>query len=171
MTLIARTEGEPTAVIGPLRDVVRSLDINVPVYRVETMEELFEQRSLAVGNLIGGITTTVGLVGLCLALIGVYAVVSYQEIGIRMAVGAVRSQVLGMILKHAATMGIIGVAIGTAISFAGGRGLTVGLGVPRFDPLLFSLVPIVLLATTLLAALVPARRAATIDPQQVLRND
>jgi ABC-type antimicrobial peptide transport system permease subunit len=119
----------------------------------------------------------VGLVGLCLALIGLYAIVSYQvsrrtrEIGIRMAIGAMRTQVLGMVLKQAAVMGITGVAIGMAISFAGGQGLTIALGAPKFDPLLFGLVPIALLATTLLAALVPARRASTIDPQQALRQD
>ena len=177
MTLIVETAGDPAAMAAPLREVIRSIDINVPVYRVETMEELFDQRTVAVAKLIGGITVIVGLVGLCLALIGLYAIVSYQvsrrtkEIGIRMAIGAMRSQVLGMVLKHAAVMGITGVAIGTAISFAGGRGLTIALGAPQFDPLLFGLVPIALIATTLLAALVPARRASTIDPQQALRQD
>jgi predicted permease len=177
MTLIAQAEGDPANVIGSLREVVRGIDINVPVYRVETMEELFEQRSVAVANLLVGIAATVGLVGLCLALIGLYAIVSYQvsrrtrEIGIRMAVGAVRGQVLRMVLKQAAVMGIVGVAIGTVLSFAGGRGLTIAIGMPAFDPLLFSIVPIALMATTLLAALVPARRASTIDPQEALRHD
>ena len=138
MTLIAETEGDPAIMAGPLREVVRSIDINVPVYRVETMEELFEQRAVAVANILIGTTMIVGLVGLCLALIGLYAIVSYQvsrrvrEIGIRMAVGAERAQVLGMILKQAAVMGLIGVAVGTAISFAGGRGLTAALNAPAF---------------------------------------
>jgi ABC-type antimicrobial peptide transport system permease subunit len=177
MTLIAETEGAPASIAAPLREVVRSIDINVPVYRVETMEELFEQRSVAVASLLVGIATIVGFVGLSLALIGLYAIVSYQvsrrvrEIGIRMALGAERTQVLGMILRQAGVMGIVGVAIGTAISFAGGRGLTVALSAPRFDPLLFSAVPVLLLATTVLAAFVPARRASTIDPQQALRQD
>jgi ABC-type antimicrobial peptide transport system permease subunit len=177
MTLIAQTEADPANAIAALRDVVRGIDINVPVYRVETMEELFEQRSVAVANLLVGIATTVGLVGLCLALIGLYAIVSYQvsrrtrEIGIRMAVGAVRAEVLRMILKQAAVMGIAGVAIGTVLSFAGGRGLTLAMGMPSFDPLLLSVVPIALFTTTVLAALVPARRASSIDPQEALRHD
>jgi ABC-type antimicrobial peptide transport system permease subunit len=177
MTLIAETEGDPAIMTGPLRGVVQSIDINVPVYRVETMEELFEQRSVAVATILVGIATIVGLVGLCLALIGLYAVVSFQvsrrvrEIGIRMAIGAHRGEVLVMILKQAAVMGIAGVVIGTMLSFAGGRGLTAAFDAPRFDPLLFTAVPVVLLATTLLAALIPARRASTIDPQQALRQD
>ena len=64
MTLIAQTEADPANAIAALRDVVRGIDINVPVYRVETMEELFEQRSVAVANLLVGIATTVGL-GVC----------------------------------------------------------------------------------------------------------
>jgi predicted permease len=177
MTLIAETTSDPAGMVDPLREVVRSIDINVPVYRIETMEELFAQRSVAVANLLVGIATIVGFVGLALALIGLYAIVSYQvsrrvrEIGIRMALGAERTQVLGMILKQAAVMGIAGVAIGTTISFAGGRGLSAALNAPRFDPVLFSLVPLLLLATTVLAALIPARRASTIDPQQALRQD
>ena len=88
-----------------------------------------------------------------------------------MAVGALRAEVLRMILKQAAVMGIAGVAIGTVLSFAGGRGLTLAMGMPSFDPLLLSVVPIALFTTTVLAALVPARRASSIDPQEALRHD
>jgi ABC-type antimicrobial peptide transport system permease subunit len=177
MTLVVHTDADPAVMAAPLRDVVRSIGINVPVYRVETMEELYAQRTVAVANLLVGISTIVGLVGLCLALVGLYAIVSYQvsrrvrEIGIRMALGAVRAQVLGMILRQAAVTGAIGVAVGTAISFAGGRGLTAALNAPQFDPLLFAAVPLILFATTLLAAFAPARRASAIDPQEALRQD
>jgi predicted permease len=177
LTLIAETEGDPSAAAGPLRDVIRSLDVNVPVYRVETIEELFARQSAAVANLLVGISTVVGLVGLSLALIGLYAIVSYQvsrrtrEIGVRMALGAVRMQVVRMIVGQAAVMGVAGIAVGTAFSFAAGRFVSAAFGVPPFEPVLFSAVPLALLATTLVASAVPARRASTIDPQQALRQD
>jgi len=79
--------------------------------------------------------------------------------------------VLRLIVGRAAVMGVTGVAIGTIVSLVAGRGLTSALGTPPFDALLFAAAPIVLLATTVLASLVPARRAATIDPQQALRQD
>jgi ABC-type antimicrobial peptide transport system permease subunit len=112
-----------------------------------------------------------------MALLGLYAVVAYQvsrrtrEIGIRMALGAEQSAVLRMILRRAAAIGSAGVAVGTAITFAAGRGLTIALNAPGLDPVLFALVAIALLGTTVLAAAIPARRAASIDPQQALRQD
>jgi len=177
LSLIAHTEGDAAAMAGPLRDVVRSIDADVPVYRVETTQGLFDERAKKLANLLTGISSSVGLVGLTMALIGLYAIVAYQvsrrtrEIGIRMALGARQGQVLRRVLRQAATMGAAGVFVGTAVSFAAGRGLTARLGTPSFDPLLFAAVPILLLATTVLASLIPARRAASIDPQQALRQD
>ena len=177
LTLIAHTDGDAAAMAGPLRSVVQAIDADVPVYRVETTRELFDERSRKLANLLTGISTSVGLVGLTMALIGLYAIVAYQvsrrtrEIGIRMALGAVHGQVLRMIVRQAGVMGVTGVAIGTIISFAAGQGLTSALGTPGFDPALFAAVPIALLATTLAASLIPARRAASIDPQAALRQD
>jgi predicted permease len=177
LTLVAHTERDAATMATALRGAVQSIDANVPVYRVETTAELFEQRTKRLARLIGGIVTTVGLIGLTMALIGLYAVVAYQvsrrtrEIGIRMALGALQGQVLRRVLRQASVLGVIGVAIGTGVSFAAGRGLTMALGTPSFDPLLFTAVPLCLLATTLLAAAIPARRAASIDPQRALRQD
>ncbi|HEV8395043.1 MAG TPA: ABC transporter permease [Vicinamibacterales bacterium] len=177
LTLVAQTLGDPAAMADPLRRVVQSIDPSVPVFRVETTRELFETRSAAVARLITGIAGSVGLVGMCMALLGLYAMVAYQvsrrtrEIGIRMALGAAQSTVLRMILGRAAAIGSAGVAVGAAITFAGGRGLTLALGAPGLDPVLFALVAIALLGTTVLAAALPARRAASIDPQQALRQD
>jgi ABC-type antimicrobial peptide transport system permease subunit len=94
-----------------------------------------------------------------------------REIGIRMAIGADRRQVMKMVLTQAAAMGLTGVGMGLVLSFLGGRALSVGLGAPAFDLALFSLVPLALLLTTLIAAAIPARRAAKVDPMQALRQD
>lgn len=177
MTLLALAYNDPAALAAPTRKMVRSLDLNMPVFGVRTIGDFFEQRSVKVLHLINGIVGTVGLLGLGLALVGLYAVVTYQvarrtrEIGIRMTVGADRRQVMKMILRQAATLGLTGVGIGLVLSFAGGRALSSGLGAPAFDPLLFVLVPLALLLTTLLAAAIPARRASQVDPMLALRQD
>ena len=178
MTLIVETAGDPAAVAGPLRQAVRELDVNVPVFGVRTMEDIFEQRSVRVANILLGLVVAVGVIGLCLALVGLYALIAFhvnrrtREIGIRMAVGAARVDVVKMVLTQAAAMGGIGVLIGLAPSFLIGRVLPAAFGEPQaFDPIGFSAIPIALLLTALLAAGIPARRAATIDPQQALRAE
>ena len=176
MTLIAESYGDAAALATPLKEMVRSLDSNLPVISVRTMEDLFNQRTVKTLHLFDRTVAALGLVGLVLALVGLYAVVAYQvarrtrEIGLRMALGADRRQVVVMILKQAAVMGLTGIALGMALS-PGGRALTKALGSPGFDPVLFSMVPVGLLLTTLLAAAIPARRAARVDPMVALRQD
>ena len=158
-------------------EVVRSLDANMPMFGVRTMGDFFEQRSVKLLHMINSIVGVVGVLGLGLALVGLYAIVAYQvarrtrEIGIRMAIGADRTQVMKMILRQAAAIGFTGVGIGVVLCFAGGRALTVALSAPAFDPILFTLVAVALLLTTLLAAAIPARRAAQVDPMLALRQD
>jgi putative ABC transport system permease protein len=129
-------------------------------------------------HLLDGLVASIGMLGLGLALVGLYAVVAYQvarrtrEIGIRMALGADRPQVMRMILKQAAAMGLTGVGIGLALSLAASRALSASvMATPGFDPLLVTLVPLGLLLTTLLAAGIPARRASGVDPMIALRQD
>jgi len=113
MTLIAETYGPPDAMSVPLRNMVGSIDRNMPVFGVRTMEDLFDQRSVQIAHIFTGMVALIGAMGLVLALIGLYAVISYQvtrrtrEIGIRMALGAARRQVLGMVLKSAAVLAAI----------------------------------------------------------------
>ncbi len=178
MTLIAEAYGDPTSLAAPLRLLVRSIDSNVPLYGIRTMADLFDQHSVRLMNFLNGLVAAIGLLGLGLALVGLYAVVAYQvarrarEIGIRMALGADRPQVMRLILGQAAAMGLTGVAVGLVLSLAGSRALSASvMATPGFDPVLVTLVPLGLLLTTLLAAAIPARRAARVDPMVALRQD
>jgi predicted permease len=176
MTLIAESYGDSATLASPLKATLRSMDPNLPILNLRTMEDLFEKRTMKTLNLFNRTVAILGLVGLGLALVGLYAVVAYQvarrtrEIGIRMALGADRRQVVIAVLKQAAVMGLTGIGIGLLLS-PGGRALTTALGSPGFDPVLFSAVPIGLLLTTLLAAAIPARRAARVDPMVALRQE
>ena len=177
MTLLTLTGADPASLAAPLQDMVRSIDPSLPVFGVRTMQEFFEQRSVKAADLITNTVASIGLVGLALALIGLYAVVAYQvagrtrEIGIRMAIGAAPERVMNMILKQAAVMSVTGVAIGLVVSLFASRAIGSGLAGLVFDPLVLTLTPIGLLVTTLIAAAIPARRAARVDPMSALRQD
>jgi macrolide transport system ATP-binding/permease protein len=177
MTLTAYVAGDAAVMAGPLRDVIRAIDPDVPVYGVRTLRDVFEQRSVKIVNLIRSILAFVGALGLTLALLGLYALVAYQvsrrtrEIGIRMAIGAAQPQVLLMVLKQAAVMAAVGIAIGLTVGLALAPALTIIGNRPAYDSVLFTLAPVAMLVITMLAAGIPARRASRIDPQLALRQD
>lgn len=177
MTLIVETRGHPLAVTDAIRRSVHALAPNLPIYGVRTFDDLYNQRSTKVADALLTVVGSIALIGLGLALVGLYAVVAYQvarrtrEIGIRMALGASKNQVMKMVMRHAATLGVSGIAIGLLLSLAAERGLTAGLHVPRFDSFLFAAAVISLLLVTLAAALIPARRASLIDPMLAIRQD
>jgi putative ABC transport system permease protein len=177
MTILVETYGDPVSLVGPMRQMVRSIDANLPIFRIRTMDDLFQQRTVKSLRVVNGIFASAGLVGLALALVGLYAVVSYQvarrtrEIGVRMALGAQRMHVLKMILRHAGIMGVIGAGIGLILSIVSSRIIAESLGVSPFNPIVFGILALGLVGTTLLAAAIPARRAAEIDPQLALRQE
>jgi predicted permease len=178
MAIIAEAYGDPAALAALLREVVRGIDTNVPLFGVRTMADVVDQRAVKLMYALNGIVAAIGLLGLVLALVGLYAVVAYQvarrthEIGIRMALGADRPQVMQMILRQAAIMGLTGVGIGLVLCLAGSRALSASvMATPGLDPLLISVVPVGLLLTTLFAAAIPAQRATRIDPMMALRQD
>jgi predicted permease len=177
MTILVETYADPASLVGPMRQMVRSIDANLPIFRVRTMDDLFQQRTVKSLRVVNGIFASAGLVGLALALVGLYAVVSYQvarrtrEIGVRMALGAQRMHVLKMILRHAGIMGVIGAGVGLILSIVSSRIIAESLGVSPFNPIVFGLLALGLVGTTLLAAALPARRAAAIDPQLALRQE
>ena len=175
MTLLVHTLGDPAALAAPMRDVVRSIDPNMPVFGVRTMRDFFEQRSVRVLEVITGTAGSFALIGFALALVGLYAVVAGQvasrtrEIGIRMAIGADRGSVVTMVLKRTAAMSLTGVAIGLALGIPASR--TLSGAIPALHPAMFALIPAGLLLTSLLAGAIPARRAARVDPMEALRQE
>ena len=177
LTLIGESEADPAALAAPLRELVRSIDPKVPIFGVRTMDDIYQQTlrsNLQFGTIM---FTSIGVMGLVLAVSGLYAVVAYQvgrrtrEIGIRMALGAERLQVMKMVLTQAAAVALIGISIGLALSLASGPAMRQGRPPSHLEPWLFILMPAGLLVVTMLAAAVPARRASRIDPQQALRQE
>jgi putative ABC transport system permease protein len=178
MKIIARTAGDPAAMAAPARQNVRALDADMPIINLNTMAGHFDQRAMLGPRLIAQIVTTIGMVGLVLAVIGLYGVVAYavgrrtREIGIRMAIGARPSDVLRMVLGQGLTFTVIGIGLGLAIVPAVSRVLkTFVVGVSPHDPWIFIGVPLLLTVVMLAACWVPARRASRVDPTLTLRQD
>jgi predicted permease len=175
MTLLLESAGDSAALLAPVRDTVHAIDANQPIYSVHTMEEYYEERARKIFLLLSDVAGAMGLLGLTLALVGLYGLMSYsvsrrtREIGIRMAIGADPGSVVKMVLRQGLLLTGIGVAIGVLMSLALGRALTAGTQMPPFDSRVFAAVPVALLAMAALSAYVPARRASRIDPVQALR--
>jgi macrolide transport system ATP-binding/permease protein len=177
MMLLAQSHGDAAALASPIRDLVRSLDPDQPVYGVRTMEEYFDLRARKSLNWLTEAIGATGLLGLALAMVGLYGLMSYsvsrrmREIGIRMAIGADRVNVVKMVLRQGLLLAGIGVAIGILLSVLFSRALTAGMGVPSFNLTILALVSFALLGVAMLGAYVPARRASMVDPMRVLRQD
>ena len=178
LNLVIRTEaGDASHLTQAARAEVKAFDPNQIIWRTQTLEELL-RKSLAprrFNMLLLGIFAGIALV---LAAVGLYGVMSYsvswrtQEIGIRMALGAKRADVLRLVVRQGMTMTLIGLAIGLAGAFSLSRVIAGMLhGVSATDPLTFTGVSIVLLGVALLACLIPARRATRVDPIVALRNE
>lgn len=178
MTVLAETSGNPADLAAPLRGIVRSLDADLPIYNARPLPIVYYQRSVSLLLLILQLVGTLGLIGLMLALVGLYGLIAYsvsrrtQEIGIRMALGARRMDVVRMVLRQGLLLSGIGIAIGLVAS-AGVRNLMalglVGLGVT--SPAVLVVVPVVLMIVTMAACYLPARRASHVDPIRALRYE
>jgi ABC-type antimicrobial peptide transport system permease subunit len=177
MTLVAKTTSDPVGLVSLIRSEVGSIDPNVPLADIRTMDDVLaasvsEPRFTA---LLLGVFAAVALV---LAVVGIYGVIAYSvsrrshEIGIRMALGARRSQVLALILQQGVALSAIGLLLGIALALGVTR-LMAGLlyGVGTTDMASFTLVPAGLMLTALLASYIPARRAARVDPVAALRME
>ena len=178
MTLFVQTEADPAGLNGVVRAEVRALDANQPIYDVRTLASVFQQQALWGVRLVAEVIAAVGVVGLALSVLGLYAVIAYsvsqrtREIGIRMAVGASERRVLGMVLRQGLTLAAVGVAIGLVATLALSSVLGDLLnGVNPRDPTAYASATAVLFTVTLLATYIPARRASQVDPQSALRAD
>jgi macrolide transport system ATP-binding/permease protein len=178
LVLFTDTIGDPASLAGPLRQVVHSLDPDQPIFNVRTMTDLYGQRA-SITRLIMEIVGTMGMVGLSLAVIGLYGLVAYsvarrtREIGVRMAIGAGRADVLRMVLRQGLMLSATGIAIGGVISVAAAPALTVGfMGIGKLNAAAAcALVPALLIGVTLAACYWPARRASRVDPMAALRYE
>jgi putative ABC transport system permease protein len=179
MVLLTESAGDPSSLVAPLRDVVQSLDRTQPVYNVRTMDEFHRMRTLTIFNVIIGIVAAMGLMGLSLAIVGLYGLVAYatsrrtKEIGIRMAIGASRAMVLRMVLRQGLVLALAGLAVGLLAGVGAERLLQAAFpsGDNSFEPMAHVLVAPIVLAATFVAAYLPARRAARLDPMKALRYE
>ena len=177
MTVVVRAAGDLRALQTTVRSVVQSLDENAPVYGVRTVDELLD-RSVATprfNTLMLGLFAAVALI---LTTVGLYGVISCsvsentQQIGIRVALGAQRSDVLKLIVGQGVTLTIAGVVIGLFAAYGLTRLMSSLLfGVGSTDPWTFTGVAVLLLCVAAIACYLPARRAMNVDPMVALRQD
>jgi predicted permease len=182
--LITESAGDPAALAAPLREMVRRLDAGQPIFNVRTMEAFYDLRVTSQLTMVAGLITAMGTMALALSVVGLYGLVAHavgrrtREIGIRMAIGAGRFEVLRMVLRQGMALAVAGLGIGLLASvgasrllgavFPDGRGPA---GDGRIDLLAFPIVAAAVLAVTFVASYVPARRASRVNPTEALRHE
>jgi len=177
MTLMLETEGPPAEMAGPLRELVRHLDANQPIHAVRTMQDVYDLTVKQRMDIIRETLGALGFLGLVLALVGLYGLMTYsvslrrREIGIRMAMGADPGAVVRLVLKQGMTLAGSGAVIGLLLSLAASKLLASLPGGHGFDLPLIAPVTLSLLAIAALGAYIPAHRASQVDPNTVLRQE
>jgi putative ABC transport system permease protein len=174
---VVRAKGEPAAVTPAIRQAIQALDPNLPIFAVSTLDR-FVANATRQNRTSAGLLSAFSLVALGLAAVGIYGVVSFSvsqrtnEIGIRMAMGAQRQDILKLVIGQGMWLAVLGMGIGLAIAFVVSRLLAKLLfGVSATDPVTFVGVSVVLAAVAALACYVPARRATRVDPMVALRYE
>jgi ABC-type antimicrobial peptide transport system permease subunit len=177
MTLIVRTSGDPRSLVGSVRSQVEAIDRRIPLFAIKTMTEHMTW-PLWAPNMAATLSLAFAVLGLLLSAVGLYSVMAYvvsqrtREVGIRMALGAKRTDVLRMITAQGMRLALVGIAIGFVLSLALSRVLSsILIGVSVYDVTIFVLVPLLLGAVAFIACLAPARRATKVNPIVALRYE
>jgi predicted lysophospholipase L1 biosynthesis ABC-type transport system permease subunit len=177
MYLVVRTGGDPKQIVTPLRSIVHGLDPTVPFGEPETMTEVVSE-TLAFERMESWLFGIFAVLALVLALVGLYGLVSHEveqgtrDIGVRMALGATRNRILGMVLRRVTLMLLAGTAVGLVLTFVVRKliGMVIYFEAQK-EAGGFLLLALLMVVVGLLAALIPAARAASIEPMQALRNE
>ncbi|HET7041145.1 MAG TPA: FtsX-like permease family protein, partial [Gemmatimonadales bacterium] len=177
LTVVLRTPGDPSSLASEVRPMVRALDPDLPVYELQPLSEVVAastSQSRFYMLLLGGFAA----IALLLAAVGIYGVIAYavrqrtQEIGIRMALGASRDRVLGMVVGQGMVLALVGAAAGLIGAFLATRGMrSLLFEVSASDPATYAGVALVLVAVAAVASYLPARRAARTEPNLALRGE
>ncbi|HEV2834505.1 MAG TPA: ABC transporter permease [Pyrinomonadaceae bacterium] len=176
-SMVVKTEGDPKSVIRSIDAAVNSVDPDLPLAGVKTVDELVDE-ALAIDRFTVVLFSCFGVLGLLLAAVGIYGVMAFgvgqrtHEIGIRMALGAQRWRVINLVLKEGTILALTGSAIGFIGAYLVGRAMESTLyGVGAFDARAFGAVALLLLIAALAACLFPARRASRVEPLEALRYE
>jgi ABC-type antimicrobial peptide transport system permease subunit len=174
---MVRSSADPETLAQQLRAEVQAFDANLPIFDIATLDEVVSERTFGF-RIVAVLFTMLGGIALFLACVGIYSVMAFavgarqREIGIRMALGARGPEIVGLVARTS----MVQMTIGLVLGLVGAAGLTQLLSmfmyeVSASDPLTFLMVLVLLAITSVVAAVVPARRASNVDPLQALRSD
>jgi predicted permease len=172
------TAGDPLQLASSVRREIQALDGDMPIWDVRSMEEHVRKGKLILFDIATGLMGTFGLIGMTLAAIGLYGVMAYSvgqrshEIGVRMALGASRGRILGMVMRQGMVLALIGIALGLIGAFGLTRSFAnLLVGITPTDPVTFTAVALFLIGVALVASSIPALRATRVDPMVALRSE